>query len=91
MNSVELTIWIMISIGIAIFILSQKEFLYVYDWKKDYITTGLCTRCKHFDKHSKRCFSGEHSRWSKRQKTYIYWSNTPHDAMNGCNDFKEEL
>ena len=90
MNPVELTMWIMIAIRIAIFILSQKEFLHVYDWKQDYITKGLCARCKHFDKHSKRCFSGEHSRWSKRQKTYIYWSNTPQDGMSGCNDFKEE-
>lgn len=88
MNSIELTIWIIIAIGIFIFIISQKEFLQVYDWKQDYITTGLCARCKHFDKHSKRCFSGEHSKWSKRQQTYIYWSNTPCDGMSGCMDFR---
>lgn len=89
MNSIELTIWIIIVIGIFIFIISQKNLLNVYNWKQDYITIGLCVRCKYFDKHSKRCFSGEHSRWSKRQNTYIYWSNTPCDGMSSCMDFRE--
>ena len=89
MNSIELTIWIIIAIGIFIFIISQKEFLHVYDWKQDYITTGVCSKCKHFDKHSKRCFSGEHSRWSKRQKTYIYWNNEPCDGKSSCTDFNK--
>lgn len=89
MSAVEVTIWIMIAIGMAIFILSQKELLSVYDWKKNYMTKGLCARCKHFDKHSKLCFSGEHSRWSDRQKAYIYWNNTPCDGKCECWDFKE--
>lgn len=86
---IEITMWIMLIIAISIFILSQKDFLAVYNWKKDYITKGLCARCKHFDKHSRRCFSGEHSRWSDRQKTYIYWNNTPCDGKCECWDFKE--
>lgn len=89
MSAIEITIWILLIIAISIFILSQKDFLTVYNWKKDYITTGLCARCKHFDKHSRRCFSGEHSRWSDRQKTYIYWNNTPCDGKCACWDFKE--
>jgi hypothetical protein len=89
MNSIELTILIIIAIGIFIFIISQKNFLKVYDWKKDYITTGLCARCKHFDKYSRLCFSGEHSMWSERQKTHIYWTNTPCDGKCSCRDFNE--
>lgn len=90
MNSIELTIWIIIAIGIFIFIISQKNLLNVYDWKQDYITTGLCARCKYFDKHSKRCFSGKHPRWIENKRKYIYWDNEPCDGKNSCIDFKNE-
>lgn len=47
MSAIEITMWIMLIIAISIFILSQKDFLTVYNWKKEYITTGLCAnRCR---------------------------------------------
>ena len=60
------------------------------DYTKVYITKGLCPKCTHFDKYSKRCFAPEKSMYSKRLGYTIYYSHTPIDGLSSCCDYYPE-
>ena len=91
MNAVLLTFFTMIVIGIIIIVCLNDELFKPRDYTKDYITKGLCPKCKYFDKYSRLCFGPERSRYSKRLGRVVYHRHEPCDGLNCCRDYFPEI
>lgn len=87
MEEIVVTILIMSVVGIIIIACMTDELFKPRDYTKDYITKGLCSKCKHFDKYSRLCFAPERSIYSKHLEYTVYYRHEPIDGLNSCLDY----
>lgn len=80
----------MIIVGAVVCACISNKLFEPRDYTKDYITMGVCPKCKNFDKYSQRCFAPEHSRYSKRLEYTVYYGNEPRDNKSSCYDYCPE-